>query len=170
MKNSPKGPNHKKIDGLAGIEVTNEFTRFNQRNDIFTRAFWDDRVRSKQTDAFFASYRMEAVPRRGNGFTQRDFALRNAAWLISDLVTNRYAEEGRREGFQAPISYDTPIAPEKIKVEDKTQMSAEIKHVAKFFGADLCGITDFDERWLYLNRIDTRDFSETPNELPGDLT
>ena len=49
-------------------------------------------------------------------------------------------------------------------------MSAEIKHVAKFFGADLCGITDFDERWLYLNRIDTRDFSETPNELPGDLT
>ena len=170
MEVSPKGPNHKKNDRLAGIEVTNEFTRFNQRNDIFTRAFWDDRVQSKQTDAFFASYRMEAVPRRGNGFTQRDFALRNAAWLISDLVTNRYAEEGRREGFQASISYDTPIAPEKIKVEDKTQMSAEIKHVAKFFGADLCGITDFDERWLYLNRIDTRDLSEAPNELPGDLT
>ena len=170
MEDSPKGPNHKKNDGLAGIEVTNEFTRFNQRNDIFTRAFWDDRVQSKQTDAFFASYRMEAVPRRGSGFTQRDFALRNAAWLISDVVTNRYAEEGRREGFQAPISNDTPIAPEKIKIEDKTQMSAEIKHVAKFFGADLCGITDFDERWLYLNRIDTRDLSETPNELPGDLT
>ena len=119
MEDSPKDPNHKKIDGLAGIEVTNEFTRFNQRNDIFTRAFWDDRVQSKQTDAFFASYRMEAVPRRGNGFTQRDFALRNAAWLISDLVTNRYAEEGRREGFQAPISYDTPIAPEKLRLKIK---------------------------------------------------
>ena len=37
-------------------------------NDMFTRAFWDDQVRSKDTDAFFASYRMEAAPRRGEGF------------------------------------------------------------------------------------------------------
>ena len=27
---------------------------FSQMNDIFTRAFWDDRVRSKDSDAFFA--------------------------------------------------------------------------------------------------------------------
>ena len=36
---------------------------FRQRDDAFTRAFWDPDVRSKQTDAFFASYRMEATPR-----------------------------------------------------------------------------------------------------------
>ncbi len=48
-------------------------------NDVFTRAFWDDGVRSKDTVAFFASYRMEAAPRRDGGFQTRDFALRNAA-------------------------------------------------------------------------------------------
>ena len=90
-------------DAAAGIEITGEFERFTQRNDVFTRAFWDDTVRTKQTDGFFASYRMQATPRRGDGFTQRDFALRNASWLISDVMTDRHADQGRREGFQAPM-------------------------------------------------------------------
>lgn len=133
-------------DDAAGIDVTDEFERFNQRNDIFTRAFWDERVRSKQTDAFFASYRMEATPRRGDGFTQRDFALRNASWLISDLISERGGETGKREGFQAPIDNDTPIAPTQQPVDDPVAMAREIKRIAKFFGADLCGITDMDDR------------------------
>ena len=157
-------------DTAAGIEVTDEFERFTQRNDVFTRAFWDEKVRTKQTDGFFASYRMEATPRRGEGFTQRDFALRNASWLISDVVTNRHADQGRREGFQAPISYDTPVAPEQVEIDDPSEMSNEIKRVSKFFGADLCGVTDMDERWLYASRIDTRDLSEAPNELPEGMT
>ena len=32
------------------------------------------------------------------------------------------------------------------------EAAAEIKHVAKTFGADLVGITQFDERWLYVNK------------------
>ena len=157
-------------DAAAGIETTEEFERFTQRNDVFTRAFWDDTVRSKQTDGFFASYRMEATPRRGDGFTQRDFALRNAAWLISDVITDRNADQGRREGFQAPISYDTPVAPVQLEVDDPSAMSTEIKRISKFFGADLCGVTDMDDRWLYASRIDTRDLSEAPNELPEGMT
>jgi epoxyqueuosine reductase len=163
FENQKTSPND---DTAAGIEVTDEFERFTQRNDVFTRAFWDEKVRTKQTDGFFASYRMEATPRRGDGFTQRDFALRNASWLISDVVTNRHADQGRREGFQAPISYDTPVAPEQVEIDDPSEMSNEIKRVSKFFGADLCGVTDMDERWLYASRIDTRDLSKAPNELP----
>lgn len=157
-------------DADAGIELTPAFERFTQRNDVFTRAMWDDAVRSKQTDAFFASYRMEAAPRRGDGFTQRDFALRNAAWLISDVMTNRFAPDGRREGFQAPISYDTPVADQQVTVEDPCDMAREIKQIAQFFGADLCGITDLDDRWLYTARVDVRDMSEAPLGLPDGLT
>lgn len=157
-------------DADAGIELTPAFERFTQRNDVFTRAMWDDAVRSKQTDAFFASYRMEAAPRRGDGFTQRDFALRNAAWLISDVMTNRFAPDGRREGFQAPISYDTPVADQQVTVEDPGDMAREIKQIAQFFGADLCGITDLDDRWLYTARVDVRDMSEAPLGLPDGLT
>ena len=157
-------------DELAGIEVTEEFERFTQKNDVFSRAFWDDRVRSKHSDKFFASYRMEAAPRRGDGFTQRDFALRNASWLISDIISERSSSEGRREGFQAAISCDTPVARDKLNVEDPTAMAQEVKKIAAFFGADLCGITDLDDRWLYQSRVDVRDFSDAPHDLPEGLT
>ena len=162
--------NQRPDDAAAGIEVTNDFEPFSQRNDIFSRAMWDDTVRSKQTDAFFASYRMEAAPRRGDGFGQRDFALRNAAWLISDVITNRHAAEGRREGFQAAISDDTPVAPDQADIADPTRMAQEIKKVAAFFGADLCGITDLDTRWLYSARVDVRDMTETEPDLPDGLS
>lgn len=157
-------------DAAAGIEVTETFERFAQRNDIFTRAFWDDRIRSKKTDAFFASYRMEATPRRGDGFTQRDFALRNASWLISDLISERDAANGKREGFQAAIRNDTPVAPMRHDVKDPAEMAREIKRIASFFGADLCGITEMDDRWLYATRVDTRDLSEAPSDLPDGMT
>ncbi|NDW47297.1 reductive dehalogenase domain-containing protein [Ruegeria sp. PrR005] len=157
-------------DAAAGIDVTEDFERFSQRNDVFTRAMWDDRVKSRQTQAFFASYRMEATPRRGDGFSQRDFALRNASWLISDVMTNRHAADGRREGFQAPISNDTPVAPQQIDIDDPARMSTEIKRIARFFGADLCGITGMDERWLYTARVDVRDMTEAPLGLPEGMT
>ena len=157
-------------DAAAGIEVTENFTPFHQRDDAFTRAFWDEDVRSPRTDAFFASYRMEAAPRRGAGFTQKDFALRNASWLISDVITNRGAATGEREGFQAPIRNDTPVAPQQVPVEDAQAMSAEVKRIAAFFGADLCAVTAFDDRWLYATRVDARDASAVPNDMPEGMS
>lgn len=157
-------------DAEAGIEITPEFERFAQRDDVFSRAFWDESVRTKKSDAFFSSYRMEFAPRRGDGFGQKDFALRNASWLISDIFTDRYAKDGRREGFQAPISDDTPVAPDQVAVDDPGAMAAEIKKVARFFGAKLCGITEMDDRWIYASRVDTRDFSPAETGIPEDAT
>lgn len=144
--------------------------RFSQMNDVFTRAFWDDAVRSDDADAFFASYRMEAAPRRGDGFTQKDFALRNAAWLISDLVSERSAGEGLREGFQGPIRADTPVAPEKAPLGDAASEAAQIKGIARMFGADLVGITHRDDRWHYAERPDVRTMTPVANDLPDGLS
>ena len=157
-------------DPAAGIETTPEFKRFSQKNDIFTRAFWDKTVQTQKTDSFFASYRMEAIPRRGDGFSQKDFALRNASWLISDIMADRFSSDGRREGFQAPLSNDTPIADQKVKFKSPAQASSDIKKVASFFGADLSGITTLDDRWLYSKRVDARDMSEKDIGLPEGIT
>ena len=164
-----KRPIHE-LDKAAGIEVTYDFERFEQRNDIFTRAFWDSRVRSKHTEAFFRSHRTAASPRRGDGFTQRDFALRNAAWTLSDIISSRSEAHGKREGFQALIEDGTPVDPARREITDPVKMSEEIRQVAKFFGAGLCGITDFDERWIYASRVDTRDFSQEDHDLPEGMT
>ncbi len=157
-------------DAALGIETTEDFEPFDQINDMFTRAFWDPTVKNKHTDGFFDSYRMDAAPRRGEGFRQKDFALRNAAWSISDIVSNRANDRGLREGFQSAIENDTPIASNQIELADPDTETAEIKSLAKLFGADLIGITEIDERWHYAARVDTRTYSPAPNQLPEDVT
>ena len=157
-------------DRAAGFEITEDFRPFSQMNDMFTRAFWDPAVKSKDAMAFFNSYRMDAEPRRGDGFSQKDFALRNAAWSLSDIISNRSAGEGRREGFQAPIAEDTPVAPVRAELDTPEAEAREIKRLARFFGADLVGITEVDTRWHYTERPDTRDMSPVPNVLPEGLS
>ena len=156
-------------DRKAGFEISRDFRPFRQIDDIFSRAFHDPRVRSPDAAAFFDSYRGAFRPRRGDGFSQRDFALRNASWALSDLITNRTADQGRRQGFQAPIADDAPLAATRVPVADPARQAAEIKRIARLFGADLVGITERDERWHYVTRVDTRDHSEADPELPDGL-
>lgn len=157
-------------DAEAGIEVTDGFEPFSQRDDMFSRAFWDPEVQSDAARGFFESYRVGAEPRGGDGFGQKDFALRNAAWSLSDIFSNRGSEAGLREGFQAPIQADTPVAPTRVAVDDAAALTAEIKRIARLFGADLVGIAEVDERWHYTARVDTRDMSEASHDLPEGLT
>lgn len=157
-------------DAAAGFEITDEFERFSQMDDMFTRAFWDPDVQSKQSQAFFDSHRAEATPRRGPGFSQRDFALRNAAWALSNVISSRSNADGRREGFQAPIADDTPVAPIRADLDTPAAESAQIKKVAHLFGADLVGITGLDERWHYSHRPDVRTMTPVPNDLPEGLS
>ena len=157
-------------DALAGIEITSEFTPFNQINDMFTRAFWDDKIRSKKTDAFFHGHRVAANPRKAQGFQQRDLALRNAGWAVSNIISARSMSEGKREGFQALIEEGGPVAPEQMAINDLGEHTNEVQRIAKLFGADLFGVTGVDERWHYSKRVDTRDFSAVENDLPEGMT
>jgi len=157
-------------DRALGFEVTRDFKPFAQINDIFTRAFWDPLVKSDDSDGFFASYRMGSEPRRGQGFSQKDFALRNAAWAISDIISNRGNDTGMREGFQSAIAEDTPVAPTQVSVDDPAAQTREIKRIARMFGADLVGVTEVDDRWHYSSRVDTRDMTRAENVLPEGVT
>ncbi len=153
-------------DRACGFDITRDFQPFSQINDVFNRAFWDSSVRSEDTDGFFKSYGRGAKPRKGQGFSQKDFALRNASWIISDLISGRGSDRGLREGFQSSICADTEISKTKVAYDCPVAASSEIKRVAKLFGADLVGISEIDERWHYSERVDTRDFTPADNTLP----
>ena len=87
-------------DRDAGFEVTDEFERFSQKYDVFRRSFWDDRIRTPKAERFYRTYRDTLDTwRTADGFTQRDYALRNASWHVSDLFTEYKEDEDRREGF-----------------------------------------------------------------------
>ena len=160
-----------KLDAEADIETTEDFEPFRQINDMFTSAhFWDKEIKTPKTEAFFTGHRVAASPRKAEGFRQRDMALRNASWAVSNMLSSRGMAKGKREGFQAPIEEGGPIAPDQVEIDDLAAHTAETKQIATLFGADLVGITDVDERWHYAKRVDARDFSEVDSELPKGLT
>ena len=158
------------LDVLAGFEVLDHFERFSQKNDIYSRAFWDPDVHSDRTDLFFETYRTPLKRwKRAEGFGQKDYALRNASWHLPDIFAELKEDANRREGFLDPFTIHREGPTEQVPVESPSDMSLEIKHVAKVFGADLVGITGYDERWVYTHAYSRLGETEKPQELPGDL-
>lgn len=157
-------------DKLAGIETDETFEPFNQRNDMFARAFWDETVQSDAAYAFFKGHAGVGNPRRSAGFTQKDIALRNASWAISNMISSRSAKEGKREGFMAPIEVASGVAEQRVEIEDSGEFTQEIKNLARLFGADLVGVTDYDERWIYKSRVDIRGFKDVSHDMPEGMT
>ena len=60
-------------------------------------------------------------------------------------------------------------ADEKQTSSSPEETTAEIKRVARAFGASLVGVTAFDERWVYSHKYSAQTEKEKPNELPEGL-
>ncbi|MBL4803193.1 MAG: hypothetical protein JKY45_15010 [Emcibacter sp.] len=88
--------NRREIDELTGFEILETFEKFSQRDDVFCRALWDDEVASKKTKDFYQGYFMpNAKARKSDGFSQRDYALRNAAWHVCNVLREQRRPPGR---------------------------------------------------------------------------
>lgn len=157
-------------DKAAGFEILDNFERFKQKNDVFRRSGWDERIRSKKSELFYATYREPLKTwRKADGFTQKDYALRNASWHVSDIFTELKEDQDRREGFSDEFTLQRDVAKQKIALGTPEETATEIKHVAKSFGADLVGITHFDERWMYVRKFSDISKTEKPQEIPAGL-
>ncbi len=157
-------------DRAAGFELTPEFERFAQRDDIYRRSFWDPTIRNEKTERFYRTYREPLSNwRKAAGFTQRDYALRNASWHVSDLFTEARRDDDRREGFCDPYTQQLPPAAERLPFDSPAAAAREIKRVAIAFGAGDAGITARDERWMYSAKMSDMSGIERPVDIPESL-
>lgn len=157
-------------DQEAGFEVLEDFCRFSQKDDIFCRSFWDPGVRSHRSDMFYETYRTPKLTWRSvDGFTHRDYALRNASWHVTDIFAELREGAGRREGFLDPYTVTREGPGSRRPVSSPEEMAREIKHAAKTLGADLVGITANDERWLYTHAYSRETETEKPQEVVTEL-
>ena len=158
------------LDREAGFEIDDDFTRFSQKDDIFCRSFWDPRVRSHRSDMFYETYRTPKLTwRKADGFTQRDYALRNASWHVTDIFAEMRDGDDRREGFLDPYTAVRDGPGSALPVSSPEEMAREIKYAAKTLGADLVGITRNDQRWLYTHAYSRENEAEKPQEISTDL-
>lgn len=157
-------------DQACGFDVLDTFERFNQSNDIYTRGQWDSRIRSEKVLNWFKGmFKPGLGARNAEGYSVRDFALRNAGWVGANLTIQRSLGEGRVDGFLDYIRPYSAPSPDKVPVESPGEMAEEIKRVSRLFGADGVGITHADLRWHYTKSFSTKALAEKPSEIPEGL-
>lgn len=146
------------------------FERFSQVDDVFNRSWWDATVRSAKTEQFFESYRKPLEGwRKARGFRRKDYALRNAAWHGADIFAELKESQDRREGFLDPLSVLRDASDEKADLGSPADATAELKHVATALGADLVGVAETDQRWLYSERYSRAADGAKPNPMDASL-
>ena len=156
-------------DTNAGFDMQPDFERFAQKNDVFRRSWWDEQIKSEKSRLFYDTYREPLESwRKADGFTQKDYALRNAAWHVSDIFTELKQNEDRREGFSDALSGQREVAKVKTTFSSLKEASREIKRVALGFGAGEVGVTRFDERWMYTHKFSDMSGTERPNDIPAE--
>ena len=172
MSNPPANNHDPTANDLeAGFDIRDNFERFAQRDELFRRSRWDDEIRDEKTDTFYATHRGPLSScRKADGYTQRDYAIRNAGWRINEILSDHKSEEDRREGFNDEFSNYSPIARSKFVFASPTDAAKEVKRAARGLGADLVGVTAFDKRWMYTEKFSDKSGKSKPQEIPRGMT
>ena len=162
--------NKKKYDATKSFmdeefNISPALKRFNQKNDVFNRALWDDKVNPKD---FFQGYDITNYrPKKSKGFDHWDFAFRNASWHLTDVVGERNFEtEGTVEGFTDYYSTQTPAPSSKVAISSVSNTTNRVKLAAKMFGAGMVGICNIDKRWIYSENFSRKTNTTQKLELP----
>ena len=169
----------KPIDDLTGIKVDDDFEQFEQRFDIYCRSLWDPKIQNNKSDKFFEGYYMPyAKTRKADGFSQKDYAFRNAAWHVNNVIRDieksgefrkEKPDQIRKEGYWDYYTSHDEGWPEPYAYESAIEASRDLKKVAKFCGVGELGVCEFDERWMYSTLYSKEHNGNKPQELPTNL-
>jgi len=161
----------KPIDEKTGFDISDAFSRFDQRNEIYCRSEWDEEIKSKNATAFFSGHYMpNARARKADGFGQKDYALRNATWHVTNVLRDlRRATDDRKEGFFDTFTAQDEGWPEPYEFSSPEESTAILRRAAHSMGVGLLGVCEYDERWVYSARYSERTQESKPVDIPEDL-
>ena len=169
--------------------IVEPLQRFNQKMTMFKRCRWDPTAgwepgKPSYLDMVAGGH----LPKEKAGFTLQDLALRQAAtWgirmrsayfsprnlesapeLPPGIVDDSLSHRMRSADSSTEDLKITPGSGKKTKLDtsDLQKVTRDIKKVARYFGADLVGITELDKQWLYSHTYDSHTSESKPLELP----
>ncbi len=132
----------------ASRYINGEVTQFDQKNDGFKRPFWDPKMAQVLEKFYFAKVPPKNIP----GYELKDQSAVNASWLLDSkyMDGNNGGKQGLYE-WEWDGRFDFPRVPKGCKTteQDPHILTRQVKKMAYFFGASLCGICRVDDRWLY---------------------
>jgi len=121
--------------------------RFDQKNHVFSRTVWDEEYK-KLLSNVTPRKRRESASEMLEGR-----ALVAGSIYVDDTAGSLHPQYGGYSGHLRGVGglydWDDPVNPEQYPVSDPAEMSERIKQVARFYGADLVGICELEQRWVY---------------------
>lgn len=137
--------------------------RFDQKNEMFKRSIWDERMRP-----YAKRFYEEVTYQQEVGYRKLDYAFRNAAWNLEwgFGLGNSRSNSGLYSWDGIPAKIRRFVEAGDLVRESPEEMSRIIKKVAKFLGADLVGICRLHPNWVYSHEFNLLSMEHYPIEIP----
>ncbi|MBW1717188.1 MAG: reductive dehalogenase [Deltaproteobacteria bacterium] len=150
-------------------KVVEKIERFNPRNNLFQRKFWDPMVikMSKESNRKI----IEKLMKDEGGFSIKDFALWSGAWYVSHINNGEVSNDGGkgdsiglydwsgwdnelREKLQSIQWQGEKKYPFTITEENREKITQQMKEAAVYYGASRAGICKLNRDWLFSHNYD----------------
>ncbi len=141
------------------LPIRPDFKRYNQKYTAFSMAISG---RDPHLAELLPNF-MHPQTTNKPGWTRIDHALERASWTVND----QYAT-GSQFGIPNTQAYawEGEVNPDPHRFNSPAEAAEVVKRAATFLGADLVGITRYDERWMYEAMYNPLTREEIPLKLP----
>lgn len=128
--------------------IVGKIEPFDERNTVFSRNWWDLPYLAKVKKAIAKAPVDDLDRLEGRALAAGAIYVDDKAGSVDPRYYGYY---GHVRGGGGLYDWDEPANSVQYPINDPSQMSERIKKVAKFYGADLVGITKVDPNWVYSN-------------------
>ncbi|MFH1169701.1 MAG: reductive dehalogenase [Chloroflexota bacterium] len=146
-------------------QVSETYKRFDQKNNMVNRPSWDPSLSHLKNGRHAPQLR--SIERNVTGFSLKDFAFACASSVsATSLGTNiNRPDSGLTSWKPRPVYASFKFPEERPRVSDAAMATAQVKRVARYFGADLVGIAGLDRRWVYSHHYAPETGESRPVEI-----
>jgi hypothetical protein len=148
-----------KIADKPRYQVIGQLKRFNQKCTVLSRTAWDPSF--QKVKEIYQRARSERIQKE---HSLESYAFRDASWYVANTIGTFAGFMHGNDGLyswksleEPKESLDSKLKFEKPKTSNPTKMSAKIKSAARFYGADLIGITRLNDFWVYSHSYNSPD-------------
>lgn len=155
-------PEINRVDEPTFSEYLINVKRFDEKNTIFSRIAWDEAYQQRVGNIMPFVTLTDPAFMEGNALVAGAIHVDDTAGSLHPYYPGYF---GHIREFGGLYNWEDEVNPEKYKIEDPAEMSLRVKQVARFYGADLVGITKVDKRWLYENYFEPFTGNAGPVEM-----
>ncbi len=146
--------------------VLPSYKRFNQKNNTIMRFSWDPSI--SFLEERYEDARRKHIANGNRGFDHLDFALFAGGNIVTSCLGTgiNFPDSGLTSWMPLKNAWRVPPEMGKYQLASPARMRETVAKVARYYGADLVGFTELDERWVYSNHYLPDEGLNPPVELP----